>query len=277
MMEKIGNYQSLIHFLDDVMWPGEGLPRSQELTPLYVYRFRGPRGTASLGQHQWWELTVVADGNMRLMAPKAVEVRLGMAALTPPRLVHREKGNYADTIWIGFRGSRMPTSGDLVKAITVVKSPRLVADAEALWVLSQRRAESMGPELDASTAALAALCFKLAIGNSTNDQPGDWLSTAIRYIEANIGASLRVSALAQHYGCSEGHFIRAFKARTGRAPGTYIQDARVQLAAQLLTRTDWPIGKIADMVGINDPFYFSRMFHKRTGRSPSTLRRLGPR
>jgi len=45
-----------IHFFDKNLWHGAWARRSQELTPLYIERYLGPRQSTRISSHAFWEL-----------------------------------------------------------------------------------------------------------------------------------------------------------------------------------------------------------------------------
>lgn len=47
---------------------------------------------------------------------------------------------------------------------------------------------------------------------------------------------------------------------------------KMQRAGQLLDLTDWSVKEIAGAVGLSDPYYFSRLFKKMMGCSPTAYR-----
>lgn len=68
-------------------------------------------------------------------------------------------------------------------------------------------------------------------------------------------------------------FFRKVKGVTGYAPKEYLRVIRMKKAAELLLTTDKSITEITYMVGINDPFYFSRCFKEQFGMSPTTYQK----
>lgn len=64
-------------------------------------------------------------------------------------------------------------------------------------------------------------------------------------------------------------FFRRVKEITGYSPKEYLRIARMQKAAELLATSGQTVSEIAYMVGINDPFYFSRCFKQQFGIAPS--------
>lgn len=66
--------------------------------------------------------------------------------------------------------------------------------------------------------------------------------------------------------------VRAFQQYTGRTPAQYQQHLRLTEGARLLAETDLPVQRIAERVGYRDALYFSRLFRRKFGKSPSQYR-----
>lgn len=76
-----------------------------------------------------------------------------------------------------------------------------------------------------------------------------------------------------HISCS--WFIREFKKYVGCAPKQYITNLRIQHAKELLNNRYFLISDVAELVGYENQLYFSRIFKKCTGMSPSEYRESG--
>ena len=83
---------------------------------------------------------------------------------------------------------------------------------------------------------------------------------------------LDVAALAEMCDLSQYHFIHLFREYTGMSPYAYLTRLRLERAKDLMTSTTMNISEIADAVGYGNPLYFSRLFHKHVGISPSRFR-----
>jgi AraC-like DNA-binding protein len=59
----------------------------------------------------------------------------------------------------------------------------------------------------------------------------------------------------------------------GIPPHRYMQEAKLSLARRLLRESDLPITEIADVLGYDDPLYFSRLFRREVGLSPRDYRK----
>ena len=72
---------------------------------------------------------------------------------------------------------------------------------------------------------------------------------------------------------SENYLSRLVKQSTGRSVGAWIDIVRIQRAKRLLSSTPLSIIDIAASVGVEDQSYFSRLFKKETGLTPSAFRK----
>ena len=94
------------------------------------------------------------------------------------------------------------------------------------------------------------------------------------YIREHYADSgLSVEALCQKLHISQSHFSTLFKQQTGMSCVQCITDARMDRAVELLRTTDDKTYQIAQKVGYDDPNYFSYVFKKKFGVSPSQYRK----
>lgn len=97
----------------------------------------------------------------------------------------------------------------------------------------------------------------------------DLVEASIFFMRENISHKLTLEELANHAGLSPSHFSMVFRQKTGRAPMDYLIHLRIQKACQLLDATHQRIKEVANQVGYEDPYYFSRIFKKVMGLSPT--------
>ena len=97
-----------------------------------------------------------------------------------------------------------------------------------------------------------------------------------RFLEAVFNPGqlpLTIASYAEAAGISGNYLSRLVKKCTGRSVGAWIDIVRIQRAKRLLTSTTLPIIDIAAAVGVDDQSYFSRLFRKATGMTPSAFRK----
>lgn len=78
--------------------------------------------------------------------------------------------------------------------------------------------------------------------------------------------------LASELGMSSMQLYRKLKGMTKMSPNEFIRSFRINRSKQLLASKGITINEISDMVGFNDPKYFSRCFTKEVGQSPTKFR-----
>lgn len=100
----------------------------------------------------------------------------------------------------------------------------------------------------------------------------DIVTMAVRYMNENLENQLTLSQLSEYIGYSTSQFSLIFKTRTGHSPLNYFNMLKIQRACQLLETTDLKINQISSKVGIDDSYYFSRLFRKIVGISPKQYR-----
>ncbi len=93
------------------------------------------------------------------------------------------------------------------------------------------------------------------------------------YIRNHLQTEITLVELANLVHLHPNYFIKYFKKHFNVTPIEYVNVLRLQTASKLLTRDPYQsIQRIADEVGFNDYRYFSRLFKKKYGVSPSQYR-----
>lgn len=96
---------------------------------------------------------------------------------------------------------------------------------------------------------------------------------ATHYFNENYNKSISIKDYAAERHMSDCWFNRIFKKITKVTPMQYIISLRITSAINLLESTNQSIKQIASTVGYDDQYYFSKLFKKITGYSPSEYRK----
>uniref|UniRef100_UPI0011BACFF0 response regulator transcription factor n=1 Tax=Geofilum rhodophaeum TaxID=1965019 RepID=UPI0011BACFF0 len=100
----------------------------------------------------------------------------------------------------------------------------------------------------------------------------EFLKKLSAIIEENIGdTNLAGHILCSGLGISSSTLYRKVKELTDLSPNEFIRTIRLKKAVQLLKSKRNNVSEVSDMVGFNDPYYFSRCFKKQFGFPPSNL------
>lgn len=91
-------------------------------------------------------------------------------------------------------------------------------------------------------------------------------------ILSDPSSNVSIKELADMYNLTTEHFIRTFKLAYGKSPSNYRTAARITLAKNLLCESTFSISEIAEMCSYKDSYYFSKLFKKYVGTSPTKYR-----
>ncbi len=98
------------------------------------------------------------------------------------------------------------------------------------------------------------------------------ISHALEYIHAHYEDALSVAELSELLEMDGRKFAYVFQKCVGMCPHSYLTKYRINKAKEMLIMQESTIGEIANLVGYEDSFYFSRVFKKYTGLAPSDFR-----
>lgn len=98
------------------------------------------------------------------------------------------------------------------------------------------------------------------------------IEAAMNLMREQVSNPQALKTYAQKAGYSTTQFSHLFRQHTGTSPINYLNELRIQRAAELLKNTDHSVKHIAHQLGFEDPLYFSRSFRKCVGLSPKAYR-----
>lgn len=109
-------------------------------------------------------------------------------------------------------------------------------------------------------------------GNSSG-RNNDVVDSVMKYIEENYAdEELSLNTLASHVNFSPNHLSMVFSQQTGSTLIKYLTDFRMTKAKELLKCTNKKSSEISIMIGYKDPHYFSYLFKKTQGVTPTQFR-----
>ena len=93
----------------------------------------------------------------------------------------------------------------------------------------------------------------------------------IYFIENHYSEEVTLEKLAQDHFVSPTYLSRIFKETVGMGPINYLIQIRLAHAADLLKEGKTTIKEVAQMVGYQDAYHFSKSFKKQYGTTPSAI------
>ncbi|WP_069998005.1 response regulator [Cellulosilyticum sp. I15G10I2] len=98
------------------------------------------------------------------------------------------------------------------------------------------------------------------------------LQNAMKYICDHYAMSVTLNELAEHTYVSTYYLSRMFKKELGKNFVEYLSEVRIEKAKELLKDNKYKTYEIAELVGIQDPHYFSKIFKKYVNMTPTEYR-----
>ncbi len=215
------------------------------------------------------EDTVVTAGHMVLYRPKE-----------PQRYIYYGE-EQTEVYWVHFTGNNVTNilrhygigSGmRVIETGTSLEYPRIFKQ----MIQELQRCQAHYPDL--LTLLLLELLIRIERQIGREHRPKDAylnaeMELAIQHFSDHYSDEINIEEYALSRGMSVSWFIRSFKQYAGTTPMQYLVERRMANAQVLLETTSYNISEIAALVGYDNPLYFSRIFRKQKGMSPSEYRK----
>lgn len=107
-----------------------------------------------------------------------------------------------------------------------------------------------------------------------NKDPGkNSIEDILNYIDRNCNKDISLDQVGEYANMSSYYLSKIFKKETGVNFVTYLTDRKIEIAKDMLIHTDVPIINIALDLSYHEPNYFSKVFKKSTGQTPTEYRK----
>lgn len=234
------------------------------------------------GREDYYAL-FVAEGLIEItLGDKETTAKKGDLILCFPNIPHKIVKKRTDNpinYWMHFNGYAIPEllsqCGIHESGVYSVGSTAVISDIFRQMILAQRLAKSSIH----INAIFMKLLSEIALRNETmlpstlsGYSNADKIIKGIIQMEWEYRYPRKISEYAKLCGMSPGMYSVAFKKATGKTPQKFIEDVKIRNACELLTSTTLTISLVAESSGFRDPLYFSRVFSRNIGMSPTEYR-----
>ena len=215
------------------------------------------------------EETIVPKGNMILFRPKE------------PQVYYYYAEDKTEVYWVHFTGSQVE---DFLDHYELPKDENVFftgISPDYPWIYNQIIRELQLQRVNYEELLRILLRHILLTINryikeqaQTGTDIINDMERAAHYFGENYNKNISIEQYATEHLMSVNWFIRSFKNVMKVTPMQYILSLRIAVAKGLLENSNKNINEISDAIGYDNPLYFSRLFKKHTGYSPSQYKKL---
>ena len=212
--------------------------------------------------------TVITEGNMILFRPGEIQY------------YYYHAPDKTEVYWVHFTGRMVEGILDNYEMPNAEKVFYTGASPDYAWLYKQmiQELQLCRPNYEELLALYLRHIFiqinryiKEGLKKSSDVQ--NEIERAAHYFNEHYNEPLSIDDYAASRHMSTCWFIRNFKQILKVTPMQYILSLRMSNAQSLLETTEYNISEIAEAVGYDNSLYFSRLFHKHIGVSPSEYRK----
>ncbi len=212
----------------------------------------------------------------------SVEVRAGDVMLLFPGVRHayrpsRETG--WQEYWVGFSGDHayrlwhngLFTPEQAVHHIGL--NQEVMADYEQIVRLCRQQPPGFQVRLGAIVLQLLAHIHSIETTSRTAVGDSELVQKVRSLMQRHIDDGIEVPHIAKKLGVGYTHLLGVFRKYTGLTPYQYFLQMRILRAKELLQDPHLSVKEVAAIMKFENQYYFSRIFKRKTGQSPSEWKR----
>lgn len=117
------------------------------------------------------------------------------------------------------------------------------------------------------------LLFKLFLSIGSETRYDMNVENAIQFINNNLHMKISLELLARNLGISKSHLSRIFHSQVGISFTKYVTLQKINFSKNLLKQTTYNISEISQLIGFENPLFYSNTFKKIVKASPSEYRK----
>ena len=221
---------------------------------------------------RYYELTLLLHGELCYTADGTrIDMKSGDVICLPPDTLRARESGGEKSDYISFNF----TSQDPIEL--PLKLEGAVAN-DVLLLVAACDEISRTPSLDTDTMEKIShllSCILLIMKDRERQTEYSPLTLKImQYLQSNFSERITLDDIGRLTFFSPNYCENVFKRETGRSVIDYLLQIRMEAAKRLLSEGSLALGAVAEAVGFDDYNYFSRVFKKRTGYTPTEYKKL---
>lgn len=255
------------------------IPPTESGGNITYYHFVYETGLKNLRQpflHQFYRVLLVTRGKATLRclgkdAPIEVGTLFFIFPNTPYEILTDDPFTY---LYIDFDGSRVER---IFSDLGIAQSASIFRNFGHLcsfWLSAVKLVNYENANTLTESVLLYSLSFISKNGQSTELKDTERFDAALEYIGNNYAdPSLSINKIAGLFFYNEKYFSALFRKKTGEKFTDYLNGLRIDHAVRLIERGEGSISLLAEASGFNDPFYFSKVFKRFIGQTPTEYKK----
>lgn len=235
---------------------------------------RAPKGLQQIMKRDVYILHYITKGSGEFCGKKFKEGNCYIVVPNQLENITADKDNSYEAYWIMFKGK---TALDFLKKCNlpchndVFEFPKTNESCEilhnALYNIRPTNEYEEAAIMNSALHQIMALHFGVLPTMISVDNVA---RKVMKFINANYYNNITIDSIAKSFGFSRNYLYTLFKNDYGISPQTHLLNLRIEKAKELLlAKQPLSINEIAISVGYQDALYFSRVFHKKVGVSPT--------
>jgi len=232
-------------------------------------------------QHNDYLLILCTEGEAYLnIEDQPCLVKGGDLVLIPAGAAHRYTAapdNPWTIHWVHFTGplaasfqEHMGFTGG-VHVQHIGRQPRLLVDFNGLLSVQQTGFRSSGLVHVANRLRQLLAGVPLSLDRAAQSRQPD-LEVIHNFMREHLHERISLDQLADLTGLSPAHFATRYRQVTGVSPIQHFLHLKIEQACQLMDASSHSFAHISRTLGYDDSYYFSRLFKKIMGQSPTDYR-----
>ena len=113
---------------------------------------------------------------------------------------------------------------------------------------------------------------KVSVFQSKDTMENNLISSIKEYLEASFERRVQISDVCKKFGYSKSYLSKIFHEQTGDTIANYSNQVKIREAKRLIRENNLNLSEISDRLAFDNPQYFSRVFRRITGMSPTEFK-----
>ncbi len=257
-------------------------PLTRDLYPLAFGHYRRAEGHhMHREQHNDHLLILCTEGEAYVnIEDQPFVVKGGDLVLIPAGAAHRytaAPGNPWTIHWVHYTGPLATAFQEHMGFLNglhvqhIGRQPRLLVDFNGLLSVQQTGFRTAGLVHVANRLRQLLAGVPLSLDQAAQSRQPD-LEVIHNFMREHLQERITLDQLAELTGLTPAHFATRYRAATGVSPIQHFLHLKIEQACQLLDSSSHSFAHISRTLGYDDSYYFSRLFKKIMGQTPTDYR-----